>query len=94
MYMAKQIKSIYKKMNFTMSCNNMEIENVVTKLINKYPSYSIKKLKSYIVKDSTYPLDIQLQKPFIAKETCSDNQNAYDKCLCGGRVKIANKLEF
>jgi hypothetical protein len=47
-------------------------------------------VKPYIVGDSAYPLHTQIQKPFIAKRTGSDDQNAYDKCLRGGRVKIEN----
>ena len=35
MYMTKQIKSLYQKMNLIMSCKNMGIENVVSKYINK-----------------------------------------------------------
>lgn len=46
MYIIKQIKSIYHKINLTMSYNNMRIENVVPKLINEYAPYSIKKLQT------------------------------------------------
>ena len=35
MYMTKQIKSLYQKMNLIMSCKNMGIENVVSKQKNK-----------------------------------------------------------
>jgi hypothetical protein len=47
MYMSKQKKSIYDKMNLTMSCNNMGIGNVVPKFKKKYPPRSIKKLQTY-----------------------------------------------
>jgi hypothetical protein len=47
-------------------------------------------LKPYIVGDSAYPLHTQVQKPFTAKRTGSDDQNTYDKCLRGGHVKIEN----
>ena len=43
MYMSKQKKSIYDKMNLTMSYNNMGIENVVPKFKKKYLPHSIKK---------------------------------------------------
>jgi hypothetical protein len=45
--MSKQKKSIYDKMNLTMSCNNMGIGNVVPKFKKKYPPRSVKKLQTY-----------------------------------------------
>jgi hypothetical protein len=50
----------------------------------------IEGVKPYIIKDSTYPLHTQIEKPFTAKQTSNDNQNAYDKCLKRGHVKIEN----
>ena len=47
-------------------------------------------VKPYIVGDSPYLLQTQNQTPFIAKRIGSQDQNAYDKCLCRGRVKIEN----
>jgi hypothetical protein len=41
-------------------------------------------VKPYIVRNLAYPLHTQIQKSFIAKQTGSDDQNAYDKCLRGG----------
>jgi hypothetical protein len=45
-------------------------------------------VKPYIVGYSTYLLHIQIQKPFIAKQTGSDDQKTYDKSLKKGHVKI------
>jgi hypothetical protein len=38
-------------------------------------------VKPYIVGNSAYLLHTQIPKPFIAKPTGSDDQNAYDKSL-------------
>jgi hypothetical protein len=46
-------------------------------------------IKPYIIGDSTYPLLQQIQKPFNAKLSGQD-QDAFDKCIRQGRVKIAN----
>lgn len=46
MYMTKQIKSIYHKMNLTMSYNNMGIENVVPKEMDKLHHIQLKNYKS------------------------------------------------
>lgn len=51
-------------------------------------------VKPYIIRYSTYPLHIQIQKPFIAKQTGSDDQMAYDKSLRKGHVKIKYTLKF
>jgi hypothetical protein len=47
-------------------------------------------VKPYIVGDSAYPLHTQIHKSFTVKWTSSDDQNAYDKYLRGGHVKIEN----
>lgn len=44
--MTKQIKSIYHKMNLTMSYNNMGIENVVPKEMDKLHHIQLKNYKS------------------------------------------------
>ena len=47
-------------------------------------------MKPYIVGDSVYTLQTQIQKP--AKGIGSHDQNAYDKCLHRGCVKIENSF--
>ena len=49
-------------------------------------------VKPYIVGDSAYPLQTQIQKPFIARGIGSHDHNAYDKCLHRRRVKIENSF--
>ena len=49
-------------------------------------------VKPYIVGDLAYPLQTQIQKPFTTKGIGSHNQNAYDKCLRRGCVKIENSF--
>jgi hypothetical protein len=47
-------------------------------------------IKSYIIGDSTYPLLQQIQKPFNAKLSGQEDQDAFDKCLRQRRIKIEN----
>ena len=47
-------------------------------------------VKPYIVGDSAYPISGQLLKPFNAKARGTADQNAFDKELRKGRVKIEN----
>jgi hypothetical protein len=47
-----------------------------------------KTIKPYISGDSTYLLLKHIQKPFNAKLFAHDDQDAFDKCIRQGMVKI------
>jgi hypothetical protein len=47
-------------------------------------------IKLYIIGDSAYPILQQIQKPFTAKLSGQEDQDAFDKCIRQGRVKIEN----
>jgi hypothetical protein len=47
-------------------------------------------IKPYIIGDLAYPLLQQIQKPFNAKLSGQEDQDAFDKCIRQGRVKIEN----
>jgi hypothetical protein len=47
-------------------------------------------MKPFILGDSAYPIAAQLLKPFNAKQRGTANQNAFDKELRKGRIKIEN----
>ena len=47
-------------------------------------------IKPYIIGDSPYPVLQQIQKPFNVKLSGQEDQDAFDKFISQGRVKIEN----
>ena len=67
-------------------------KQLMRRRILQEPSINIKgeTIKPYIIGDSAYPLLQQIQKPFNAKLSGQEDQDAFDKCIRQGRVKIEN----